>query len=149
MNKNLRCLLCAMSCCFMCSAQQINPSSGYSGNPGISMDWILGGLSDIAADETGTNSFAVQNHAILPAVSCRIYPTLTSGMVTVEISPADSTQFRAEVFDLTGSKTYVDEIIGLSSLQIDLTALPPGQYLFRVSDANAGHPVRNEKIIKY
>lgn len=113
------------------------------------MDWILGGLSDIATDETGTSSFAAENGAIVPVITCNIYPTLTSGIITVEVAQMDSAEFRAEIFDFSGSKTLITELVRLPSQQINLTALSPGPYFIKISVVKTNQCLKTEKIIKY
>jgi hypothetical protein len=63
----------------------------------------------------------------------KVYPTLTTGLITVEIRSAEQAELRIELLDLKGSKL---KSINLDSdkLQLDLSSYSQGGYLLKISN---------------
>jgi hypothetical protein len=73
----------------------------------------------------------------------KVYPTLTTGLITVEIRSTEFTELRLELLDIKGSKL---KVINLDSnkMQLDLGSYVQGGYYIKISNKN----FTDQKIIR-
>lgn len=117
---------------------------------GLVVSWTIGeDLIDFTVMEAamrkppGNNPNAME---MLDGTLLKVYPTLTTGLVTIEIRAAEQAELKIELLDLKGSLLKVIDA-GADKLEIDLSDFVQGGYVLRISNRMLSDQV-NVKIIK-
>ena len=117
---------------------------------GLVVSWTIGeDLIDFTVMEAamrkppGNNPNAME---MLDGTLLKVYPTLTTGLVTVEIRAAEQAELKIELLDLKGSLLKVIEV-DTDKLEIDLSNYFQGGYILRISNRTPSDQV-NVKITK-
>lgn len=104
---------------------------------GLVVSWTIGEdlidftLLDAAMRQPpGNNPNAME---MLDGTLLKVYPTLTTGLVTVEIRAAEQAELKIELLDLKGSLLKVIKI-DADKLEIDLSDCVQGGYILRISN---------------
>lgn len=86
----------------------------------------------------GFISYTVGINDDLTNADMLIYPNPSTGIITISIPELEHSKGKIEVFDVLGRNTFSEEYlnIGLSDLQIDLSALSKGNYILMVLNKN-------------
>lgn len=117
---------------------------------GLVVSWTIGeDLIDFTVMEAamrkppGNNPNTME---MLDGTLLKVYPTLTTGQVTVEIRAAEQAELKIELLDLKGSLLKLINT-DTDKLQIDLSDYVQGEYYLRVTNRMPTDQV-NVKIIK-
>jgi hypothetical protein len=65
----------------------------------------------------------------------KVYPTLTTGLITIEIRNAEPSELKIELLDIKGSKLKSISL-NADKLQLDLGSYTPGGYFLKISNKN-------------
>ena len=86
----------------------------------------------------GFITYTVGINDVLTNSDMLIYPNPSTGKITISIPELEHSKGKIEVFDVLGRNTFSQEYlnIGLSDLQIDLSALSKGNYILMVLNEN-------------
>jgi hypothetical protein len=109
----------------------------YTSTASASTTWeldnlLVTGVAPAAVHETGRNEF-------------NIYPNPTQGMIRLEFNKPAERQI--EILSVVGN-TVLSKTTDRSSAQFDLSNLPKGIYLVRISDDNGSNPAIKKVILK-
>lgn len=117
---------------------------------GLVVSWTIGEdlidftLLDAAMRQPPGNNFDAME--MKDGTLLKVYPTLTTGLVTVEIRSTEQTDLKIELLDLKGSLLRVANA-DADKLEIDLSDYVQGGYILRISNRMPTDQV-NVKIIK-
>ena len=84
----------------------------------------------LATQQTGLYSFSGNR------LDCALYPNPNNGFFTLDYSASKPDQLRIEVYNLNGERIYTCEWntgAGINLQQLDLSTMPKGLYLIKVS----------------
>jgi len=117
---------------------------------GLVVSWTIGEdlidftlLYSAMSQPPGTNPNAME---MLDGTLLKVYPTLTTGLVTVEIRAAEQAELKIDLLDLKGSLLKVIKV-DADKLEIDLSHYVQGGYILRISNRMPTDQV-NVKITK-
>ena len=117
---------------------------------GLVVSWTIGeDLIDFTVMEAamrqppGNNPNAME---MLDGTLLKVFPTLTTGLVTVEIRAAEQAELKIELLDLKGSQLKIIKV-DADKLEIDLSDYVQGGYILRISNRMPSDQV-NVKITK-
>jgi hypothetical protein len=149
MKKRIGCFLIVLSCCCICSAQQVGSSGGYAVKSEISVNWILGGsLSDIYVVGMETFNKINQEQSMESEISLKIYPNPASDFINIEITPVDSGRINFEFYNISGIKV-LDKVASYQPvIQVSLNDIPSGIYCLKAFQKSKDQIFKIEKIIK-
>ena len=149
MKKKIVCLLVFLSCYGICTAQQVVSAGGYAVKSDVSVNWILGGnLSGIPVTDLGTLPSTGTEESTESLLTLKVYPNPTSDFLNIEITPVDTGRINIELFNSSGAKV-LKKIIGYQPVyQVNLSDMPSGVYLLKVSFTSNDQFFKTEKIIK-
>jgi hypothetical protein len=115
----------------------ISTAGGSMETKGLVVSWTIG---EDLIDFTGINTVIRQIPGYNPSVwemkdgtLLKIYPTLTTGSITVEIRRTGQTDLKIELLDLKGSLLRVINT-DADKLQIDLSNYVQDGYILRISN---------------
>ena len=117
---------------------------------GLVVSWTIGeDLIDFTVMEAamikppGSNPNAME---MMDGTLLKVYPTLTTGLVTVEIRSSEQAELKIELLDLKGSLLKVINV-DTDKLEIDLSDYVQGGYILRISNRMPTDQI-NVKITK-
>jgi hypothetical protein len=143
MKKKIQCFLVIICCCGFCAAQQVVSSGGCALESGFSFNWILGSLSDVPSDSIILNVQLIESE-----ISLIVYPSPATDLINIEIKPACAGQLIIELYNYKGSKVLNRITSYQPVLQVNVSDIPLGVYLLRISVLSKDQPIKVEKIIK-
>ena len=113
----------------------------------IVISWTIG---ENIIDFYQTNASASTKPEEMPGVIemengtlLKVYPTLTTGMVTIKIRAEEPFLLQAELLDLKGSKLKMIQL-DADEVELDLNSFKSGMYILRISD----NKVIDHKFVK-
>ena len=115
----------------------ISTAGGSMETKGLNVNWTIGeDLIDFTLLEAAMrqppwnnpNAMEMKDGTLL-----KVYPTLTTGLVNVEIRPTEQTELKFELLDLKGSLLKVINV-DADKLQIDLSTYVQGGYYLRITN---------------
>jgi hypothetical protein len=147
--KKIVCLLVFLFCCGFCTAQQVVSTGGYAVKSDVSVNWILGGsLSDIPTMDLSSLNKYNKEEMTESEISLKVYPNPTSDFIILEITPVDTGRINIGLFNSSGAKV-LSKITGYQPVfQVNISDLPSGVYLLKVSFNSNEQFFKTEKIIK-
>jgi hypothetical protein len=128
----------------------ISSAGGSMETKGLIVNWTIGeDLIDFALLDAAMrqppgnkpNAMEMKDGTLL-----KVYPTLTTGLVTIEIRAAEQAELKIEFLDLKGSLLKVIKV-DTDKLEIDLSDCVQGGYILRISNRMPTDQV-NVKITK-
>jgi len=101
------------------------------------VSWTIGeDLIDFSMMDAAMTLKPVNNSAMMEmkeGTLLKVYPTLTTGLITIEIRSAEPVELRVELLDLKGSKLKSINM-DADKLQLDLGNYVQGSYLLKISN---------------
>jgi hypothetical protein len=149
MKKKIVCFF--VTACFFgcCTAQQVVSSGGYEIKSGITVDWMLGGsLSEIPVNDQLSLTMAMKEEQAGTESRFKVYPIPATDFINIESGISDTTKLIFELFNNSGVKVYNKTMQNLPFLQINITDLPAGVYLLKVSLPSPDQLFWVKKILK-
>lgn len=154
-----------MFCSAVLQAQNISPQSVNSGgsvmlNGTSSISFGVGELLVVSQQDANGNSlsggFAAASSGTLniealskPQVNCLVYPNPANTVLIIELNEAELNGFQAEWRDAKGRILQSNPLTFVENrADLDLTALPSGQYMMSITSRN-GELVATHRIIKH
>ena len=137
--------------CFhgVCSAQQVVSSGGYEVKSGITVDWMLGGsLSEITVNDPASLLKAMEEEQAGTEVRFKVYPIPATDFINIESGIADTSKLAIELFNDAGIKILTRKLNNLPLLQINISDIPAGIYILKVSMISSEQPFWVKKILK-
>lgn len=145
MKKTLGSILISFCCCWLCSAQQVVSSGGYTKQSEASVDWIIGGsLTDLIDFDLSEQIKPV----IEPSFFLNVYPNPASDLLNIEITSSDTSRMSLEVLDIQGCALIFKNSLKEPLIQLDIRNFADGIYYLKMTQLNDDHLFRIEKIIK-
>jgi hypothetical protein len=149
MKKTIICFLSLFGTYFVCTAQQLVSSGGYEVKSGITVDWMLGGsLSDISVNDPVSLQKAFEGEKSVAEARFKVYPVPATDFINIENGIADTSKLTFELFNKSGAKIFSRKLNNLPFLQINISDMPSGIYMLKVSIPSSDEPLLVKKIIK-
>jgi hypothetical protein len=134
MKKKIVCFFAAVCFFGCCTAQQVVSSGGYETKSGITVDWMLGGsLSEIPVNDQMSLKIAIKEEQAGTESKFNVYPIPATDFINIESGIADTSKLVFELFNSSGVKVFTKTMQNLPFLQINITDIPAGTYLLKVS----------------
>jgi hypothetical protein len=131
------------------SAQQVVSSGGYEVKSGITVDWMLGGsLSEITVNDPASLLKAMEAEQAGTEVRFKVYPIPATGFINIESGIADTSKLAVELFNDAGIKILSRKLTNQPLLQINISDIPAGIYLLKVTMISQEQPFWVKKILK-
>lgn len=133
----------------ICAAQQVVSSGGHVTQSDASIDWIIGGsLADISGFDF--NNLTSNQLKVLMESDLRfkMFPNPANDLLSIEITPSDTSRMIIEVFDLQG-RILINRISVMEpEIRLDIKDLPEGTFFIKLSEPMNNQILKIEKIIK-
>jgi hypothetical protein len=149
MKKKIVCFF-VTTCFFVCcTAQQVVSSGGYETKSGITVDWMLGGsLSEIPYNDQVSLVMAMKEEQAGTESRFKVYPIPATDFINIESGIADTSKLVFELFNNAGVRIYNKNLPNLPFIQINISEIPAGVYLLKVSLPSPDQLFWIKKIIK-
>jgi hypothetical protein len=149
MKKRTIYFLVFICCCGLCNAQQVVSSGGYAVKSDVSVNWILGGsLSDIPAYDLSSLNRLKNEQLMESEISLKVYPMPATDFINIEITPVDTGRLTLELYNNSGVKILNKMTVTQPILQVNISDMPSGIYLLKVSLPGKNQLFGVQKIIK-
>ena len=116
---------------------------------GITVDWMIGGsLSDIPVNDPATFLRSTNGEQAAGEVIFKVYPIPANDFINIESGITDTTRLSFDLYNNSGTRILNKTLINLPVLQINISEIPAGIYLLKISITSPGQPFWVKKIIK-
>jgi hypothetical protein len=149
MKKGIVCFIVILFCYAICLAQQVVSSGGYAVKSDVSINWILGGsLSNIPAIDQSSLNQLRKEQLMESEISLKVYPMPATDFINIEITPVDTGRLILELYNISGVKVLSKLAVNQPILQVNISNIPSGAYLLKISDPSNDQLFKVGKIIK-